>query len=199
MMNRRDSLKLMGAASLAALIPGCSAEQIESAASRVAGSGTPELENRNPTILNPHEYQTVTALVDFIIPADDRSGSASDAGVPAFIDFLLEDLPSMETPVRGGIAWLDHWARETFETEFIDCTLVQQQEMLDQIAFPNDAPEELQAGADFFSTMRNLTASGFFSSKMGMEDLQYIGNVARPEWTGCPDEAMNHLGMSYDS
>ena len=64
---------------------------------------------------------------------------------------------------------------------------------------PRASPESLAYGVKFFSTMRNLTASGFFSSKIGMADLQYMGNVARPEWNGCPDEALAHLGISYES
>lgn len=199
MMNRRDSLKVIGMASLAALIPGCTAKQIETAAEKVAGSGTPELENRLPTVLNSHEYKTLTLLVDHIIPSDPRSGSASDAGVPAFIDYLLEDVPSMETQVRGGLAWLDHWAIDQYENVFIRCNGMEQLVLLDQIAYPLEAPTKMKYGVEFFSMMRNLTASGFFSSKMGMEDVRYIGNVARPEWNGCPDEAMEHLGLSYES
>lgn len=199
MMNRRDSLKLMGMASLASVIPGCSAEQLETAAEKVSASGTPELENRIPTVLNRHEYETLTLLVDHIIPSDTKSGSASDAGVPAFIDFLLEDVPSMQNEFRGGLGWLDHWAIKEYEAEFIECSGMQQHVLMTQIAYPMEAPERLAYGVKFFSTLRNLTASGFFSSRIGMADLKFMGNVARPEWNGCPDEALRHLGVSYES
>jgi Gluconate 2-dehydrogenase subunit 3 len=189
----------MGAASFAAVLPGCSAENLNRAADRVAGSGTPELENREPTVLSPHEYEMVTLLVDFIIPADDHSGSASDAAVPAFIDFLLEDVPSLQTRIRGGLVWLDNWAKDKHGTDFLHSSLMKQRVILDQIAFPRESHPKMVGGVKFFNLFRDITASGFFSSKMGMEDIQYIGNVARPEWNGCPTHVLRHVGVSYGS
>jgi gluconate 2-dehydrogenase gamma chain len=199
MINRRDSIKLLAFASLATVIPGCTPSDIEQAAEKAAGAVSDGLEGRQPTVLNPHDYETVRVLVDYIIPRDDRSGSASDAAVPEFIDFLLEDVEDMQTPVLGGLAWLDHQCRTENGNSFIECDVAQQRSLLDRIAYPNAVDDDLKAGADFFSTMRDLTASGFFSSKMGVEDLQYQGNVARPEWTGCSDDAMTHLGLSYNA
>jgi len=199
-MNRRESLKLLAWASLASALPGCRPSDVERAASRVAAAGaTQPLADRTPTVLNEHEYRTVHVLVDYIIPADDRSGSATDAGVPAFIDFILEDTDDLETPVRGGLAWLDHYCMEEFGAAFIDATPEEQATVLDAIAFPDDADSDVAVGVEFFSLMRDLTASGFWSSKVGMDDLGYSGNVARPSWEGCPAPALNHLDVEYDA
>ena len=137
-------------------------------------------------------------LVDLIIPADDRSGSATDAGVPAFMDFMMTDRPSMQLPMRGGLAWLDAQCHKRFKSTFIGCTDAQRTELLDQIAYPDMAPPELSQGVAFFNSFRDLTASGFWSSKMGVEDLQYIGNTVVHEWKGAPQEVLDHLGVSYD-
>ena len=151
-----------------------------------------------PAFFTEHELNTVNVLVDLIIPTDDRSGSATDAGVPEFMDFMMMDRPNMQLPMRGGLAWLDIQCRRRFEAPFVECTDAQRKELLDVIAYPDMAPPEMSQGVAFFNSFRDLTASGFWSSKMGVEDLQYMGNTVVPEWTGCSQEALDHLGVSYD-
>ncbi len=197
-MKRRESLKLMAVASLAAALPGCTEADVNRAADRVeTATRTLPLKNLEPTVLNPHEYATVILLADMIIPADDRSGSASDAGVPAFIDFIVEDTIGLETRVRGGLSWLDYESSKRFSSTFLDATSEEQTRLIDDIAWPERTPPGLETGVAFFSLFRDLTASGFWSSKMGVDDLGYSGNTPRPSWDGCPNDAMNHLGLSY--
>jgi gluconate 2-dehydrogenase gamma chain len=195
-LTRRETLKLMAFAALGATIPGCKPSDIERAAARV--SKTMPLADREPTTLNRHEYETVRVLADWIIPADDRSGSASDAGVPAFIDFILEETDDIEKPLRDGLKWLDDHSESTNGNTFIALETAQQQAILDTIAWPDSVEPGLEDGARFFTLMRDLTASGFWSSQMGVEDLGYIGNTANPGWDGCGHDAMAHLGLSYD-
>ncbi len=145
-----------------------------------------------------HELNTVNVLVDLIIPADDHSGSATDAGVPAFMDFMMMDRPNMQLPMRGGLAWIDVQSRKMFDKPFVECTEAQQKELLDLIAYPDIASPEMSQGVSFFNSFRDLTASGFWSSKVGVEDLKYMGNVYVAEWKGCPTEVLNDLGVSYD-
>ncbi len=151
-----------------------------------------------PEFFTEHELNTVNVLVDLIIPADDRSGSATDAGVPAFMDFMMMDRPTMQLPMRGGLAWVDAQSRKMFTKPFAECTEAQQKELLDLIAYPDIAPPELSQGVKFFNSFRDLTASGFWSSKVGVDDLQYIGNTAVMEWTGCPPEICAELGVDPD-
>ena len=198
-LTRRESLKLMALAALGSTIPGCGPSDIENAASKVAAaSRTMPLADREPTVLSRHEYETVKVLADWIIPADDRSGSATDAGVPAFIDFIFEDTKGSEGPMREGLAWLDGYVASEGGTTFIELPTGEQEAILNRIAYPDDVEPGLESGAAFFTLMRDMTASGFWSSQLGVEDLGYMGNRANPSWEGCSHEAMEHLGLSYD-
>jgi hypothetical protein len=154
-----------------------------------------------PKFFTAHEWQTASMLADYIIPRDERSGSATDAKVPEYMDWLLADKESSEnsrTAMRGGLAWLDVEASERFGTTFIKATDAQRKQILDDIAWPKKAKPELSQGVAFFNRFRDLTASGFFSSEMGYKDVKFVGNVALPSWTGCSPEANAKLGVSHD-
>jgi gluconate 2-dehydrogenase subunit 3-like protein len=149
-----------------------------------------------PKFFTSHEYQTVRVLVDLIIPRDERSGSATDAGVPEFMDFTMIDQPARQTAMRGGLAWLDLECQERFDKMFLACTAEQRTAVLDAIAGQAPAEAEDSHGVAFFRSFRDLTASGFWTSKIGIADLGYIGNTVVPEWTGCPDAALTKLGVA---
>ena len=182
-MERRHVLRLLVAAPLAG---GC-AGTILDAARRVASTPAPF----TPGFFTPHEYQTVRALVDLIIPRDGRSGSATDAGVAEFIDFVMLDQPARQTAMRGGLAWLDRECHKRFGQPFFDCAEGQRTAVLDDIAWPDRAAPEISHGVAFFNTVRDLTATGFWTSQMGIEDLGYMGNRPAPEWKGCPGAALS--------
>ena len=195
-MNRRDTLKMMAVGPVAAGFS-WTQQDVELSKERLEKAQRTDTD-LEAAFFTEHELNTVNMLVDLIIPADDRSGSATDAGVPAFMDFMMTDRPSMQLPMRGGLAWLDAQCHKRFKSTFIGCTDAQRTELLDQIAYPDMAPPELSQGVAFFNSFRDLTASGFWSSKMGVEDLQYIGNTVVHEWKGAPQEVLDHLGVSYD-
>jgi hypothetical protein len=136
-------------------------------------------------------------LVDYIIPRDDKSGSATDAGVPEFMDFIMGDKPNNQLWMRGGLAWLDLECERRYGTTFVASKLSQRTAVLDDIAFPDKAPAALRSGVAFFNRFRDMTASGFFTSKIGFDDLQYMGNRMMPGWNGCPDAALAKLGVKY--
>jgi gluconate 2-dehydrogenase gamma chain len=150
-----------------------------------------------PRFFTPHEWRTVRMLVDYLIPRDDRSGSATDAGVPEFIDFMMMDRPELQTPIRGGIGWLDSYSRDAYGVAFADCAPADRLHVLDAIALPQHAAPAVGPGAAFFSQLRDLTASGFWSSPMGVKDLQYLGNTVVAQWTGCPQAALDKLRVNY--
>ncbi|HZH41960.1 MAG TPA: gluconate 2-dehydrogenase subunit 3 family protein [Gemmatimonadales bacterium] len=193
-LNRREAAKLLAVAPVAAAFRWAPESVREAAAlAREALAGPPA----QPKFFTAHEWRTVRVLVDLIIPADEQSGSATQAGVPEFIDFMCVDDKNLQIPVRGGLAWLDLASREAFGKAFAEGTAADQTGMLDRIAWPKRAkPEDLQ-GSAFFSSFRDLTASGFFSSRMGVHDLKYIGNTFVSEWKGCPPEALAKLGVRY--
>jgi hypothetical protein len=145
----------------------------------------------------PHELQTVTVLSDIIIPADERSGSASQAGVPAFIEFMMKDQPRNQTPMRGGIRWLDNTCVKRYGKSFVECTKAQQIDMVEQIAYPSTAKPDMTQGASFFSFMRNMTATGFFTSQMGIKDIGYVGNVPN-QWDGVPADVLKQYDLAYE-
>jgi hypothetical protein len=195
--NRRDVLRLLTAGPLAAGLTWTEAEaqqahqQAQTAQAAAKKSAAPF----KPKFFTAHEYATVNLLVDLIIPKDERSGSATDAGVPAFMDFMMTDQPARQTAMRGGLAWLDRESVSRFEKTFVACTAAERSKILDDIAWPHKAPPAMSHGVAFFNSFRDLTASGFFTTKMGIEDLQYKGNGYVREWTGCPTEVLTKLGL----
>lgn len=148
------------------------------------------------TFFTDHEMATITILGDIIIPKDEVSGSASEAGVPEFIEFIVKDMPGNQTPMRGGLRWLDMQCLNRYQKAFKDCSQQQQMEMVNDIAWPKKAKPEMAPGVSFFNLMRNLTATGFYTSEMGVKDLGYVGN--RPnQWNGVPDDVLKQYGLAY--
>lgn len=162
-------------------------------AERALRAGVPYV----PKFFTVHEWRTVRVLVDYIIPRDERSGSATDAGVPEFMDFIMTDRPAERTGMRGGLHWLDANCEDQCGATFVDCTAAQQTAMLDQMAFSDRAKAEASQGVAFFTMFRDLTATGFWTSRMGIADLGYVGNTVVHEWKGCPEAALAKLGVSY--
>ena len=194
-LTRRDALIILGTAPVAAALGGQQTKQAPAqpvaAAAQAAG----------PKFFNQHEWKTVHVLADYIIPKDDRSGSASDAKVPEYIDYLLAEKDAnvnTQIAIRGGLGWLDTECRKRFQKTFIDASDAQRKQILDDIAYPGKAKPEMSYGVTFFNRFRDMTASGFFSSAIGWQDLQYQGNVFNPKYDGCPPAALQKLGVSYD-
>jgi hypothetical protein len=151
-----------------------------------------------PTFFTPHEWETVRVLVDIVIPRDERSGSATDAGVPEFMDFMLNERSDGQIPMRGGLAWLDAECRERAGKTFLNSSEAERAAVLDDIAWPKRAKPQFSQGVAWFNMFRDMTASGFWSSKIGITDLDYRGNTFVREWTGCPDAALQKLGVRYE-
>ncbi|WP_420154573.1 gluconate 2-dehydrogenase subunit 3 family protein [Siphonobacter sp.] len=145
----------------------------------------------------PHELKTITVLCDIILPADQKSGSASQAGVPAFIEFMAKDQPVHQTPLRGGLAWLDSESRKRFNKKFVELTKPQQIEIVDDIAYPEQAKPQYSQGVAFFNKMRDMTLTGFYTTRMGFDDLGYVGNTPN-NWEGVPEEVLKQYGLSYE-
>jgi len=148
------------------------------------------------TFFTPHEIATITLLADIIIPKDEVSGSASDAKVPEFIEFIVKDMPHHQTPMRGGLKWLDMQCLHKYNAAFIDCTNTQQMEMVDAIAWPKKAAPNMQQGVAFFNHLRDLVATGFYTSEIGVKDLDYKGNVPN-QWNGVPDDVLKQYNLAY--
>jgi Gluconate 2-dehydrogenase subunit 3 len=197
--DRRTMLRILAAAPAAAAFSWTEAEaqqahtQAQAAQTTAQKTGTPY----KPKFFNAHEWATIGMLANIVIPKDDRSGSATDAGVPEFMDFMMADQPGRQTAMRGGLVWLDRECVSRHDKMFVNCTDAERTQVLDDISWPSKtAPPGISHGVAFFNMFRDLTASGFWTSKMGIKDLQYTGNVFVPEWKGCPDEVLQRLGVT---
>jgi hypothetical protein len=228
-IDRRTLLKLISSAPVAAGFAwtDVEAQQAHEHAQAARTSAQRTKAAFKPKFFTAHEYATVQLLVDLIIPKDDRSGSATDAGVPEFMDFMMIDQPARQTAMRGGLAWIDRECVTRYDKPFAACTAAERTAVLDDIAWPTSRPgasavassspaaatgerrpapgqstaassikPELSHGIAFFSSFRDLTASGFWTTKMGIDDLQYMGNVGVAEWKGCPEEVVKKLGLT---
>lgn len=215
-MKRRESLKFIAASALAsgALAVGCKTsddkadvkpvDPLKEQKTKFGVHRYPD-EERNekevanlPDFFTMQEKATLVVLADIIIPKDDVSGSASDAKVADFIEFTVKDQPSLQTPMRGGLRWLDMQCLTKFGKAFKDCNESQQIEVVDLIAYPERAKgkKELAPGISFFSLMRNLTCTGFYTSEIGVKDIAYAGNNPN-KWNGVPDDVLKQYGLSY--
>lgn len=196
-IGRRTLLKAGALAPFASALSWTKVEAEQAAVASAGARAEATLANRQyePQHFDPHQWRTVRILADMIIPADERSGSASDAGVPEFIDFMMGDRPDMQTAIHGGLAWIDAQCRGRFDSTFVDASEPQRGALLDDIAWPARARPELSHGVEFFNRFRDLVATGFWSSRIGVEDLGYIGNIPNPGWDGCPPEQLRRLGL----
>lgn len=193
-MKRREAVGAMAMAALTAAFKWTPAEAAKAAALAREAVKAPYA----PAFFTPHEWETVRVLADLVIPRDERSGSATDAGVPEFMDFMMGDRPDGQVPMRGGLGWLDNECYERSAKTFLQCSESERTAVLDDIAWPKKAKPEHSQGVAFFNMFRDLTASGFWTSKIGVTDLDYQGNTFVSEWKGCPDAALRKLGVSYE-
>ena len=153
-------------------------------------------EETSYTFFTPEEMATITVLGDIIIPKDNVSGSASDAKVPEFMEFIVKDMPEHQVPVRGGLRWLDMQCSTRYGKAFTDCSNQQQMEIVDAIAYPKKAKPDMMAGVSFFNLIRDLTATGFYTSQIGIKDVGYLGNTPN-QWNGVPADVLKQYNMAY--
>jgi gluconate 2-dehydrogenase gamma chain len=195
--NRRTLLKVISSAPVAAfVVTQAEAQEAHHQAQAARQAARQARAAYRPKFFTDHEYRTVRVLMDLIIPKDERSGSATEAGVPEFMDFTMVDQPARQTAMRGGLAWLDAEAHRRFDKTFLASADAERRAILDEISGLGEPPRGLTHGQAFFRNFRDLTASGFWTSKMGIDDLGYIGNTLVAEWTGCPDDVLRKLGAT---
>jgi gluconate 2-dehydrogenase gamma chain len=189
-ISRRDVLRnlAVGAAggSVLHMIPAQAAEMAHELIQKEKSSSLAG--NYAPKYFSAHQFRTVTILCDSILPKDDVSGGAVEAGAPEFIDLLTSENEDYQAHFGGGLMWLDNFCTDRYEHLFLDCTAAQQKQILDLLAYRKNAESDptLSQGIAFFARLRNMTCTGFFTSKIGIADLQYIGNTTLTEFPGCP-------------
>ena len=204
-MDRRKYLKTLAVGTVGAGILVQCEPKVEKAAAAPPSSltydRTPEELEREKKLqaekfFDEHEMKTITVLSDIIIPKDEVSGSATDAKVPDFIEFIVKEKTEFQVPMRGGLRWLNLQSVKLFEKPFKDATTQQQLSLVDAIAYPQKAKPEMNQGVSFFNLMRNLTASGFYTSEIGVKDVGFMGNKPN-QWNGVPADVLKQYGLSY--
>jgi gluconate 2-dehydrogenase gamma chain len=209
-MDRRNSIKalIIGSLSTGVLVEACKPDEKKAIVSdpntTVTAPGINRMKEEeehykqviSKTFFTPDEMATITILGDIIIPKDAVSGSASDAKVPDFIEFIVKDMPEHQTPLRGGLRWLDLRALNKFDKVFKSCTHDQQMQLVDEIAWPKKARPEVSQGVAFFNHLRNLVSTGFYTSEIGVKDVGYVGNVPN-QWNGVPADVLKQYNMAY--
>jgi gluconate 2-dehydrogenase gamma chain len=189
-ISRRDVLRTlaMGAVggSVLQMIPLAAAEQVHRMVKQEKAQATDGA--YQPKFFPPHQYATLRALCDAIIPADEKSGGAIQAGAPEFIDLLTSENKQYQLDLGGGLMWLDGFSSNRFGNPYLSSTPEQKTEVLDLIAYRRNAEQDpsLSQGVEFFAFLRKLTTDGFYSSEIGIADLEYIGNTFVREFPGCP-------------
>ena len=197
------AVPLVGAAALGAQQSQTQTRQTHEAPNQPArDTRRPAQSPKKATFLTQRERRTARVLADDIIPADEKSGSASEAGVIDFMDYNLahqDTSPETRVAWRGGFRWLDAESRRRFGVAYAAAAPAQRHQILDDLSWPDRVPPALTHGAAFFARFRDMTAAGFFSSAEGWKDLQYEGHVVVREWNGCPQAALDKLGVRYDA
>jgi gluconate 2-dehydrogenase gamma chain len=209
-MNRRESLKALGigVVSTGLLVEAASCKHKYDGTDQKGANVEPQSPDLTRTaeelerdkklkaakFFNAHEMATITLLADIIIPKDEVSGSASDAGVPDFIEFIVNDMPDHQVPMRGGLRWLDMQCLNRYNATFREASKDQQIEMVTLIAYPQKAAPEMSQGVTFFNRMRDLTATGFFTSPIGVKDIGYAGNSPN-NWKGVPADVLKQYNI----
>jgi hypothetical protein len=209
-MDRRKSLKTLfiGGLSVGAVAEACNQPKKENATSkdepvavdskiRMPEEIIQDKKIAEEVFFTAAEMAVISVLADIIIPKDDVSGSATDVKVPEFIAFIVNDKPDeLQVPLRGGIRWLELESSKRFDRSFVNLSNTQQLQIVDDIAYPAKARPEFLQGVTFFSLMRNLTITGFYTTEAGFKDIGYMGNKPN-QWNGVPDDVLKHYNMAY--
>lgn len=212
-IDRRAALKVIAAAAAAPhLFAACETPEPSPSMPSAAGSNPLAAGTRfDPDLLDPvvpwersltsQELETLAALCDLILPADDRSPAASEVGAHEFVDEWVsapyEGMQKDKVLVRGGIVWLDAESERRFGdgSRFVGLTAAQQTEICDDICWAEDAAPRFKSAARFFDKVRDLTTTAFYTTREGMEDVGYVGNVPLASWGPPPPEALRHVGL----
>lgn len=206
-MDRRKTIKaiILGTASTSLIAEACKTSDKKAEANQTAAPDEADRmaeekqfnkKLKEEIFFTKEEMATITILANIIIPKDAVSGSAGDAKVPDFIEFIVKDMPQHQTPMRGGLRWLDLQSLKRFDKSFSAITPTQQIEIVDDIAYPNKVKPGMKQGVAFFSLLRNLTATGFYTSEIGTKDIGYMGNKPN-QWNGVPDDVLKQYGLAY--
>lgn len=206
-IERREILRYIGIASVAATFPGfskwsfaCAQEHVHAAATTAVVSAKPY----KPLFFNPTQFQMIERLAEIILPTDETPG-AREAGVAEFIDFMVanrvpvtgrRDVRNTQDAIQmgqeaqqqfvSGIGWMNARSKSEFAHEFMECSKEQQVQLLEELAYKAKYKPTTERGREFFQMMRDYTVIGYYTTKIGLESLGYPGlRTVWPKMPGC--------------
>jgi hypothetical protein len=183
-ITRRDVLRRLGLTLMATgVLDRVSAQEVHQ---MTAAAGTA---NYTPTAMSAHAYRTLERLTDLIIPVENGKPGAAAAGAAAWIDMLASENPQLKEIYANGLTWLDEAMKKRGAADFLSAPAADQASLLDLIAYRRNASPELDPGIQFFTMARRMTVDAFYTSEIGIADIDYQGN--RPQATyPAPTEAI---------
>ena len=194
-LERREILRILAISAAASQFPGFNRWAFACGHTAGAEPRSPAF-HYTPQFFTAHEYATVERLADLIIPGGDRPG-ATDAGVSEFIDFMVWSDPSIQYRFRYGLTWLDARSASVHQKPFLEVNEATQKNILDGLAYRQKYRPGEEEGRDFFKLMREYSVMGFYTSKLGLQELDYPGlQVIYSQTPRCPhpgDPAHLHL------
>jgi gluconate 2-dehydrogenase gamma chain len=148
-----------------------------------------------PVFFSPPEYELVDCLTDLIIPSDDTPG-ARDAGVSEFVDLMVSRDPQLQRDFRAGLSWLNTRSHTNGGKAFVMLNPDQQTSLLESLAYRKNFRAGDEPGQTFFNLVREYTVMGFYTSEIGLKQLDFPGLSFYPESPACPhkdDPEHRHL------
>ena len=194
-ISRRDALRRLGLALMATgAVDRLGGEEVHALAAQGRGAGAPY----TPKSFTPVEFRTLERLTDLIIPVENGAPGALAAGCAAWIDLISSENDQLKKIYRGGFAWVDAAMKTRGAASFADATAAQQTALLDQIAYRRNQSPELAPGIEFFAWVRRMTVDAFFTSEIGIKDIDYRGNspmASYPAPTAAIEYALKRTGL----
>ena len=208
-MNRRDSLKslVFGSIGVGVLLEGCvsgvDSETVANSLKKFNYGRTPKEKEYDKLLFSQkcftNNQMTLISKISNLILPPNEFGSINDAEVPELIEFMAKDIPSYESPLKDGLSSLNNHTKKKFKKVFVDCSESEQKSILDLMAYPdpNLSSSEQTDDIKWFTLFRNLTMTGYYTSKVGIKELGYKGNSPNV-WDGVPQDVLDQYGLSYD-
>jgi hypothetical protein len=195
-ITRRDVLRRLGLTLMATgVLDRVSAQEVHHLALSAQASNGGAY---NPKALNDHEYRTLVRLTDFVVPEENGKPGAVAAGAAAWIDMLASENAQLKSIYTKGLAWVDEAMKKRGAADFVSATPEQQTALLDQIAYRRNQSPELDPGIQFFTMARRMTVDAFYTSEIGIADIDYRGNrpqASYPEPTEAIAYALKRSGL----
>lgn len=185
-ITRRDVLRRLGVALMATgVLDRVSAQEVHQMAAAAQGAAA----SYSPKAMSDHAYRTLDRLTDLIIPVENGKPGAVAAGAAAWIDMLASENAELKEIYTNGLVWIDEAMKKRGAADFLSAPVADQAALLDLIAYRRNESPDLSAGIQFFTLLRRMTVDAFYTSEIGIADIDYQGN--RPQATyPAPTEAI---------